>query len=834
MQQHHFQHQPINMKKNKSPEQNNIDSTSNIQEQEIVEEIQQSYLDYAMSVIVSRALPDVRDGLKPVQRRILWAMWDTGLTHQAKFKKSANIVGEVLGKYHPHGESAVYDALARMAQDFSLRYPLIDGQGNWGSIDGDSQAAMRYTEARLSKIAQELLIDIDKETINWIPNYDNTKKEPEVLPAKLPNILLNGSMGIAVGMATNIPPHNLQEIADAIIYLCNHPEADTEELMQFVKGPDFPTGGIIYDKNSIMQAYKTGRGSITTRGVAEIQEKKNGYEIIITEIPYQVNKAEMISHIAELVQDKKIQGIKDIRDESDREGLRIVIELKNDSSPQKILNQLYEYTDLQKNFPVNMVALVNGLQPQTLSLKNVLQYHIDHRKEVIKKRTEFDLKKAQERAHILQGLVKALNAIDKIIATIKKSKDRVDAHKNLVKNFDLTPIQADAILEMRLQSLAALEKQKIETELEEKRKLIKDLMLILKNPKKIIEIIQNDLEELKKNYSDPRRTKIITTGIKEFKEEDLIPEEETIIILTKDGYIKRTSPDEFRIQNRGGKGLIGLDLKDQDVVIKFIAANTHDNILLFTNQGRVFQKRVFEIPAANRTSKGKSIHNFIELSQSENIVTIISYNQKDSGFLTIITKNGIIKKIKLENTKNIRKNGLIILKLKNDDVVKQAQLTSGHDIILITTALGNAIMFKENELRPMSRIAAGVKALKLKNNDQVSGMDIINTEIQKNSRNPKILTITAKGFAKQTPLKEYHIQKRGGSGIKTAKITDKTGPIIDSKIVDDTFEQIIVFSAKGQVLKTELKTIRIANRTTQGVKIMNINSDDKIIGFICL
>ncbi|MCP6720139.1 MAG: DNA gyrase subunit A [Patescibacteria group bacterium] len=820
-------------------------NTEKTRAREITEELRESYLDYAMSVIVARALPDVRDGLKPVQRRILWAMWDSSLTHSAKFRKSANVVGEVLGKYHPHGDTALYDALARMAQDFSLRYPLIDGQGNWGSVDGDAPAAMRYTEARLSRIAEELLVDIDKETVDWQPNYDNSRLEPKFLPAKLPNLLLNGTVGIAVGMATSIPPHNLLEIVDALVYLNNHPDAGIKDLMKFIPGPDFPTGGVIYDRRSIEEAYTTGRGSITTRAVANIEERKSGsYQIVITEIPYQVNKANLIIVIANLVQDKRINGIRDVRDESDREGLRIVIELKNDSSPQKILNQLYQYSELQKNFYFNMIALVDGLQPQTLSLKDVLSYYLDHRRIVVRRRAEFDLKKAEERAHILTGLVRALKAIDKIIATIKKSKDRETAQKNLVKNFKLTVIQANAILEMKLQALAALERKRIEDELKKKQELIKELRLILKGTKRIAGIVEDEFLELKKNFPESRRTKLVATGLKEFREEDLIPEEEIIITLTQGGYIKRMSPTSFRAQKRGGKGLIGFELREEDVISQFISASTHDNILFFTDRGKVFQTKVYEIPTASRTAKGKSIYNFLEIPTNEKVSAVVTYGNKSQSrgvsaprYLVMATTKGLIKKTPLEDFKNVRRTGIIAIRLRSDDLLKWVKLSSGDDQIVLVTALGQAIRFKEKEVRWMSRAAAGVQAIRLKKGDSVTSLGIIKA-VEPNkpkAKSHKLLAVMANGFAKQTPLKEYKLQRRGGSGIKTAKVTDKTGLVIAAKVLlDEEMEEILVFSSKGQALRTKIKNIRTVSRSTQGVRIMNLKAGDELVGIVCL
>ncbi len=809
--------------------------TQKIQPREITEELKESYLDYAMSVIVSRALPDVRDGLKPVQRRILWAMWDTGLTHSVKSRKSANVVGEVLGKYHPHGDMAVYDALARMAQDFSLRYPLIDGQGNWGSIDGDSPAAMRYTEARLSKVAEELMFDIEKETVDWQANYDGSKVEPKYLPAKLPNLLLNGTVGIAVGMATSIPPHNLLEIADALIHLSENPDCKIDDLMKFVPGPDFPTGGIIYDKSALRSAYSTGRGSITARGVAEIEEHKNSHQIVITEIPYQVNKSDLITRMAELVGEKKIEGVRDIRDESDRNGLRIVIELKNDTAPQKVLNRLYEYTELQKNFYFNTIALVNGIEPRVLSLKEILEFYLDHRKIVIRRRTEFNLKKAEERAHILEGLVKALNNIDKVISTIKKSKDREDAKVNLIKSFRLTPIQADAILEMRLQTLAALERQKVEDELKEKNKLIAELKIILRNPKKIVQIITDELAGLKKSFPGSRKTKVQAGSLKEFREEDLIPQEDVVITLSRGGYIKRMLPGSFRAQKRGGKGTIGFELRDEDQVYQFTSARTHDNILFFTDRGRVFQTKVYEIPIATRTAKGKSVHNFLEIPPSEKISAIVAYGKDLEKYnLVMATKRGIIKKTSLLDFQNVRRTGIIAIKLKTDDSLGWVNLSSGEDQVILVTSLGSAIRFKEKDVRPMGRSTSGVTGIRLKGKNTLAGLDIIKTSDKGLGTSNKLLVVMANGFGKQTPLKEYKIQRRGGGGVKTAKVTEKTGEVIGAHIINDDVEEILAFSSGGQALRTKLKAVRLTGRATQGVRIMNLEKGDKLIGVVCL
>ncbi len=830
-----------------------------VKKREITDELRESYLDYAMSVIVSRALPDVRDGLKPVQRRILWTMWEDGLTHGAKFRKSATVVGSCLGRYHPHGDMAVYDALARMAQEFSLRYPLITGQGNFGSIDGDSPAAQRYTEAKLSKVSEELLFDIEKDTVDWQPNYDATRQEPKVLPAKLPGLLLNGSVGIAVGMATNIPPHNLGEVIDALVYLIAHPKATNEDLMEFVQGPDFPTGGIIYNKKAIAEAYASGRGPITCRAKAEVEERKGGFNIVITEIPYQVNKSELITKIAELVQAKKVEGIRDLRDGSDREGLRIVIELKNDVPPQKILNQLYKYTDLQKDFHLNMIALSDGIQPQLMSLKDILGAHLEHRRLVVERRAKFDLNKAKERSHILEGLSKALSAIDQVISTIKKSKDREDARRNLTKKFALTDIQANAILEMRLQTLAALERQKIEDELKEKKKLISELQQLLKSPEKILGVVREEFSEIKKLYGDERRTRVVATGLKEFREEDLIPKEEVVITLSQSGYIKRVSPTSIRVQRRGGKGIVGSEVSSEDFIAHFISANTHDNILLFTDRGRAFQTKVYEIPAGSRTAKGKVVQNFLEIPTDEKINAIVAYANdgksqgakreelsdkrltiNDSQCLVMATKKGVIKKTSLEDFSNVRRSGLIAINLQKDDQLKWAKLSSGKDEIILATGQGQAIRFKESQLRQMGRTAAGVRAIKLKKDDFVAGLDIIKigergktADDKPQAKKDKLLVVTENGFAKQTPLNQYKIQSRGGQGIKTAKVTSKTGKIISAKIISDE-EELLALSSKGQIIKTKISDIRTAGRATSGVKIMRLKEGDKVAGIVCL
>jgi DNA gyrase subunit A len=808
---------------------------SNIEKREITQELQESFIDYAVSVIVDRALPDIRDGLKPVQRRILWAMWDSGNTASAKFRKSANVVGLTMGKYHPHGDTAIYDTMVRMAQDFSLRYPLIQGQGNFGSMDGDSPAAMRYTEARLARISDEMLSDIDKDTVDWRPNYDATIEEPQVVPAKLPNLLLNGAIGIAVGMATSIPPHNLKEVAAAVLHLADNPDASNEDLMEFIKGPDFPTGGLIFDEKAIHQAYATGRGPILIRAKADIEERKNRmFDIIITEIPYQVNKSELIKRIAELVTDKKIEGIRDVRDESDREGLRIVIELKSDVPPQKILNQLFQYTDLQKNFNLNMIGLVNGIEPRLLSLRDIILGYLDYRKIVVRRRTQFDLKKAEERAHILEGLVIALTSIDRVIATIRKSKNREEAHANLTKQFKLSDLQATAILEMRLQSLAALERMKIEEELKEKKALIKELQLILKSPAKMLQIIKTEVQDISDRYGDARRTQVVPTAIGEFKNEDLIPQEEAVITLSSAGYVKRLPPNTFKSQGRGGKGLIGSEVADEDFLSHFLAASTHDNILFFTDRGRVFQTKVYEIPPASRTSKGRAIHNFLEMPTDERVSAIVTYPEKknkQTASLIMVTKDGVIKKTTIEDFRNIRRNGIIAIALHKSDALIGVQLSEeGACDIMITTSKGQSIRFKETQVREMGRNAAGVRAIKLKAGDFVAGFDLVTKEEGKENR---LLVVMANGFAKLTMLKEYKTQSRGGSGIKTANITPKTGALISAKTISGQTD-IIALSAKGQVIRTKLDSVRVTGRAAQGVRIMSLAPGDRLAGVVVI
>lgn len=800
----------------------------NIQSREIIDEVQQSYLDYAMSVIVSRALPDVRDGLKPVHRRILYSMWSTGLKASAKFRKSATVVGEVLGKYHPHGDVAVYDSMVRLAQDFSLRYPLVKGQGNFGSMDGDGAAAYRYTEAKLSHIAEEMLVDIEKNTVDFVPNFDGQHKEPVVLPANLPQLLLNGSMGIAVGMATNIPPHNLNELIDGIAHLIDNPAATIEDLAGFIQGPDFPTGGVIYNKKDILEAYRTGRGKILTRAKADILETKAGaFQIIITEMTYATNKATLIEKMADLVRDGNIVGIRDIRDESDKDGVRIVVDLKKDAYPQKVLNKLYTMTDLQKNFGVNMLALVDGIEPTVLNLKSILEYYVAHRKTVVTRRTQFDLDKAKDRAHILEGLKKALDHIDAIIALIKKSQTKEIAHQNLMKNFKLSDRQATAILEMKLQTLAGLERKKIEDELAEKLKLIAELEMILKSEKKILGIVKDELQKVKEKFGDERKTKIIKTGIGEFKQEDLIPNEEAIITITEQGYIKRMDPSVYKVQKRGGKGVIGAVTKEEDVIKKVLAVMTHDNLLFFTNSGKVFQTKAYEIPASSRVAKGQSIVNFLQLSQEESVTAIIAFNKEDSyKYLFMVTEAGTAKKTSLEDFGQVRRSGLIAINLQKGDELRWVEATTGEDEIVITTSKGQAIHFKEKDVRPMGRTAGGVRGIKLKKDDAVVGM----SAVLKNQKGNQLLIITENGFGKRTDLKEYKVQNRGGSGIKTANVTAKTGKLIGANIIniDDIETDLILTSEKGQIIRIPLKTVSALGRATQGVRVMRPDAGDKV------
>lgn len=788
----------------------------------IVTEMQESYLDYAMSVIIARALPDVRDGMKPVHRRILFAMKELGLTYTAKYRKSATVVGEVLGKYHPHGDSAVYETMVRLAQDFAMRYQLVDGQGNFGSMDGDRAAAMRYTEAKLAKISQAMLLDIDKNTVDFIPNYDGTKDEPSVLPALLPNLLVNGAVGIAVGMATSIPPHNLSEVCDAIALLIDNPDATVDELMQHVTGPDFPTGGTIYDKKEIEAAYSTGKGAIVMRAKTEIIETKNGsFHIIVTEIPYQVNKASLLEKIAELVRDKKLEGIRDLRDESDKDGVRVVIELKRDAYPKKVLNKLYDVTDLQTTFHVNMLALVDGVQPRVLNLKNVLEQYIMHREIVVRRRTQYDLNRTKERVHILKGLKIATDNIDTVIRIIKKSKDKDEARGNLMKQFKLSEIQATAILEMRLQQLANLERLKIEQELKEKLAIIKELEELLASPKKIRKVVAKEVLQLKADHGDERKTVVNPNPVGEFKAEDLIPNEATVVMLTRDGYVKRVPPETFKTQTRGGKGVIGLTTKEEDSVEQLFATMTHADLLFFTTRGRVFQLKAYDVPVASRTSKGQAVVNFLQLGPEEKVSAVLSLAElAEEKFLVMLTRQGTIKKVELTAFKDVRRSGLIAMKLKPEDRLEWVKPSSSKDDVILVSANGQSIRFPEKLIRPMGRNASGVRGMNLKRGDILAGMDIIPDGAE--AKTEQLLVIMTNGYGKRTSLKEYRRQGRGGSGIKTAKITEKTGKIVEAFIVNAKreTEDLVIMSDNGQVIRLPLKQVSVLGRDTQGVRLM--------------
>ena len=823
-----------NVKKEDSKKPNQdilIDNKGNVEPLSIVEEMETSYIDYAMSVIVSRALPDVRDGLKPVHRRILYAMWTIGLKHNAKFRKSATVVGEVLGKYHPHGDAAVYASMVRMAQDFAMRYQLVNGQGNFGSVDGDSAAAMRYTEAKLQAIAEELMFDIEKNTVDFVPNYDGSHKEPRVMPAKLPNLLLNGTTGIAVGMATSIPPHNLGELIDAITLLIDNPKTTIEDLMEIVKGPDFPTGGIIYSIEDIKTAYATGRGGIAMRGEAEIIEPKAGqYQIVISSIPFQVNKANMLEKIAQLVKDKKLEGIKDLRDESDKDGIRVVVDLKKDAYPNKILNNLYKHTQLQEKFHVNMLALIDGIQPRVLTLQSILEEYIKHRQTVVTRRAQFELDKAKDRAHILEGLKKALDKIDAVIKLIRASKDKEVAKLNLMKKFKLSERQAVAILEMKLQSLANMERKRLEDELKEKKKLIKELESILNSKKRVLSIIKKELKEIRDKFADERKTKVVKGAIGKMNTKDLIPNEATVVTMTHDGYVKRLSPETFRTQGRGGKGVIGLTTKEQDEVQIFMSTSTHADLLFFTTKGRVFQLKAYEVPQQSRTSKGQNIVNFLQLSPEEKVSSIIqSEDFKVFKYFVMLTKQGVIKRVEVSQFDNVRRSGLIAMKLKGDDVLNWVRPSSGKDDIILATAKGQAIRFKEKNVRAMGRGASGVRAIRLKKDDVIIGIDLIPDG--KAASDEQLMVVMANGFGKRTSVASYKVQGRGGSGIKTAQVTTKTGDIASAKIVSTRIEteDIIIISKKGQVIRMPIKSVNVLGRATQGVRLMKFKDpDDKV------
>lgn len=793
--------------------------------------MEDSFLRYSMSVIVDRALPDVRDGLKPVHRRILYVMNKLGLTPTAKTEKSAKIVGDVMGKYHPHGDTAIYEAMVRLAQGWVMRYPLVQGQGNFGSMDGDPPAAYRYTEAKLGRAGYELLTDLEKETVDFRDNYDGSVQEPSVLPAKLPNLILNGQVGIAVGMATSIPTHNLNEVVDAIFALLDNPEATTSDLLKYVKGPDFPTGGTIYAGENMRQAYSTGKGSVVMRAETNIEETKNGrFRIVVTEIPYAVNKANLVLKIADLAKEKKIPAISGLRDESSRGKVRIVIDLKKDSFPKKVLNQLFKLSPLQSTFHYNMLALVDGIQPRLLGLKDILREFISHRKNVVRRRTEFELKKAKDRAHILEGLTIALDHIDEVIKLIRASSDYDEALAGLMSKFNLTELQGRAILAMQLRKLTGLDRQEIENELAELRKTIAELEKILADEQEIINIIKKELTELKQKLGDERKTRIINHDLGKFSDEELIPEEDSVILLTNENYIKRTLVSDYRKQHRGGKGKRGMTTKEEDVIEQLIPAGSHDILYFFTNKGRVFRLKAYEVPMASLVAKGVAAVNLLQLQPEEKITSIIGQKKEDSGedgYLFMATKKGTVKKTPLKDYSNIRTNGLIAIKLDDDDELCWIQKTSGNDSILISTSAGQAIRFDEKDVRSMGRTARGVRGVRLRPKDIVVGMDIARDDA-------KLMVISQNGYGKLTKISNFPSHKRGGVGIKAAVVNDKTGPIISVKTILDDSSELIMISSKGQTIRVGINTISVMGRTTQGVKIMSLSGEDTVasIGLI--
>jgi DNA gyrase subunit A len=778
-----------------------------------------------MSVIIDRALPDVRDGMKPVHRRILYTMNRDGLRPTAKHRKSANVVGAVMGDYHPHGDAAIYDSMVRMAQPWAMRYMLVNGQGNFGSMDGDPPAAMRYTEAKMARIAEELLGDIDKETVDFRDNYDGRLQEPTVLPAKLPNLLLNGQLGIAVGMATNIPPHNLSEVVDATIHQIDHPDASLDDLLQYIKGPDFPTGGIVYGKDSIRTAYATGRGGVVVRGVAEIVEtKKSRHQIIITEIPYALNKETLVIKIADLVKDKKITAIADIRDESARGDVRIVIDLKKDAYPKKLLNQLYKLTPLQTAFHYNMMALIDGIQPRVLGLQDILHEHIKHRRNVVRRRTEFELRKAKERAHILEGLKIALDHIDEVISTIRASETTDEAQANLMKKFGLTEIQAKAILAMQLRTLAGLERKKIEDELAELIKLITELEAILADEKRILKIVKDELVQLKKQFGDDRRTRVVPQELDRMSDEDLVPDEQVVVTLTSANYIKRSPIAEYKRQGRGGKGRRGMTTREEDVIEHVVNASTHDFLLFFTNRGRVFRLKTYEVPAASLSAKGVAIVNLLQLQPEEMVSAVINVSrQEKTGNLMMCTTHGVVKKTPFEQYQNVRSSGLIAINLDEGDELKWIRMTTGDNEVVISTAQGQAIRFHEKDVRPMGRVSRGVRGIRLRVSDQVIGMDIVEA-------GSSIFVISKYGYGKRTKVAQFTPHARGGVGIRSAVVNSKTGELIGVKtLAGDDGQEVIIVSSQGQTIRLGLKDIPELGRATQGVRIMRLNDGDEVV-----
>ncbi|MEK4684168.1 DNA gyrase subunit A [Bacillus sp. FSL M8-0256] len=797
--------------------------TPNVREVNISQEMRTSFLDYAMSVIVSRALPDVRDGLKPVHRRILYAMNDLGMTSDKPFKKSARIVGEVIGKYHPHGDSAVYEAMVRMAQDFNYRNMLVEGHGNFGSVDGDGAAAMRYTEARLSKISMEILRDITKDTIDYQDNYDGSEREPIVMPARFPNLLVNGATGIAVGMATNIPPHQLGEVIDGVLAISQNPEMTTQELMEIIPGPDFPTAGQIIGRSGIRKAYETGRGSITLRAKSIIEETSSGKQrIVINEIPYQVNKARLIEKIADLVRDKKIDGITDLRDESDRNGMRIVIELRRDANAHVLLNNLYKQTTLQTSFGINLLALVDG-QPKVLSLKQCLEYYLEHQKVIIRRRTAYELRKAEARAHILEGLRIALDHLDEVIALIRSSQTAEIARNGLMENYSLSEKQAQAILDMRLQRLTGLEREKIEEEYKGLVDLIAELKAILADNEKVLEIIREELTEIKERFNDTRRTEIVTAGIETIEDEDLIPVENIVITLTHNGYIKRLPASTYRSQKRGGKGVQGMGTNEDDFVEQLISTSTHDTILFFSNKGKVYRAKGYEIPEFGRTAKGIPIINLLEVEKGEWINAIIPVSEFDEdSYLFFTTRHGVSKRTSLSQFANIRNNGLIALSLRDEDELMAVRLTNGEKQIIIGTKKGMLIRFDETDVREMGRTAAGVKGITLSEDDIVVGMEILEPDAN-------VLIVTEKGYGKLTPEKEYRVQSRGGKGLKTCKITDNNGPLVAVKATNaEAEEDLMIITGSGVIIRMAVSDISTTGRVTQGVRLIRLGDDEHV------
>jgi len=800
------------------------------EKREITEELKDSYLDYAMSVIISRAIPDVRDGLKPVQRRILYTMYEDGLKHDARFKKSAQVIGSVLARYHPHGDMAVYEALVRMAQDFTLRYPLVQGQGNFGSIDGDEAAAYRYTECKLSRIGEEMLKDIEKNTVDFVPNYDGTRKEPQVLPSPLPQILLNGSLGIAVGMASSIPPHNLSEVCDALLYLLEHKNATTLELCEFIKGPDFPTGGIIYGKKSIIEAYEKGNGAILMRGRTQVVEtKKESFEIQITELPYGVSKSSFLQEVANLIKDKKITNIKYLRDESDRKGMKISLGIKKGGIPSQILNQLFKWTSLEKKFYLNMVVLEKGIQPKTLSLKEILWQFLNHRREVVRRRSEFELARTKERLHILEGLKKAILHIDEIINLIKRSKDTNEAKKALQKKFKFTSLQAEAILETKLRSLARLDRMSLIEEYAQRLKQKKELEKILSSQKEIEKVIKSEISELKEKFGDERRTLVIPTMPRTFEEKELIPKEGNILILTQNGYLKRIKADEFEVQKRGGRGKT-IEIKEEDLIEKFLYLTSHDEVLFFTSKGRAFKTFAYEIQESSRSQKGQPIKTYLPLEEDEKVTSILA-GFPERGFFLMVTKKGKVKKLPIEYLLKLRSTGVKVINFKNGDSLEFVQKVNLKDICILASSGGRIVAFEENNLRPMGKSASGVKGMRL-NGEEIVGVEVLSNEDLR-KKDQFLCLISEKGFVKRIKTQEIQLQKRGGRGIIVMKLGEKTGKMVAMKKANQD-QEILAISQKGRALRTRVSEVPLLSRYSRGNKILKLDPEDKIASMVVI